>query len=142
MINSGALPKVALSRPPTASPVRVASCSVANTMSRAMGMMEIAAEKNTIGADTLPACSSATVMGMNTKSQCIDGFRDIVRHSVKGCPDWFALHPPGSRTAKRIPRPRTLAEVTPRTPHANARRLQPLSRNALPDGAHESRTSR
>src|ERR1043165_867064 len=29
MINSGALPKVAFSRPPTASPVRVAICSVA-----------------------------------------------------------------------------------------------------------------
>ena len=85
MINSGALPKVALSRPPTASPVRVESCSVANTMSRAMGIMAIAAEKNTTGADTLPACSSATVMGMNTNSQWIDGFRDIVSSSLLIC---------------------------------------------------------
>jgi len=45
MINSGALPKVALSRPPIASPVRIATCSVACTISRAIGMMASAAEK-------------------------------------------------------------------------------------------------
>jgi hypothetical protein len=40
-------------------------------------MMAIAAEKNRIGADTLPACSSATVIGMNANSQWRDGFSAI-----------------------------------------------------------------
>src|SRR5947199_10850113 len=47
MISSGALPKVALSSPPTASPVREAICSVAATMSEAIGIMAThAAKKN------------------------------------------------------------------------------------------------
>jgi len=37
IINSGALPKVALSNPPIASPVRVDNCSVDATISAAMG---------------------------------------------------------------------------------------------------------
>ena len=49
MINSGALPKVAFSNPPTASPVRVAICSVACTIMLAIGMMASAAEKNSTG---------------------------------------------------------------------------------------------
>ena len=73
MISSGAFPKVAFRRPPTASPVRVASCSVARTMSRAMGTIASAAEKKTVGGDTEPACSRATVMGMNRNSQSSDG---------------------------------------------------------------------
>ena len=54
MISSGALPKVAFSRPPTASPVRVASCSVACTIRRAIGTMASAAAKNTNGAVARP----------------------------------------------------------------------------------------
>src|SRR5215475_7663768 len=37
MISSGALPKVALSKPPTASPVRAAICSVDRTINTAIG---------------------------------------------------------------------------------------------------------
>ena len=75
MISSGALPKVALSKPPMASPVRVASCSVERTISRAMGTIASAAEKNSIGAGTC-ACSSTTEMGMKTNNQLIDGLSD------------------------------------------------------------------
>ncbi len=56
MITSGALPEVALSRPPIASPVRTAICSVACTISAAMGMIDSAAEKKTAGAGAL--CST------------------------------------------------------------------------------------
>src|SRR5262245_41278603 len=73
MISSGALPNVALSRPPMASPVRVAICSVESTMSRAIGRMERAAEKNRTGGATC-AYSSATEMGMKARSQLRDGF--------------------------------------------------------------------
>jgi hypothetical protein len=52
MISSGAFPNVALSKPPMASPVRVASCSVAITISRAMGTIASAAEKNSSGGVT------------------------------------------------------------------------------------------
>ncbi len=76
MMSSGALPKVALSSPPTASPVRVASCSVACTMRLAMGIMASAAEKNSSGAAT-PRCSSASVTGMNTNSHSMENFRLI-----------------------------------------------------------------
>ena len=69
MINSGALPKVALSKPPTASPVREATCSVDCTISAAIGTMASAAEKKITGAGTLPPCSRITVTGMKTKSQ-------------------------------------------------------------------------
>lgn len=62
MIISGALPNVALSSPPTASPVCVASCSVEVTISRAIGTMDRAAEKNSNGGDTC-APSSASEMG-------------------------------------------------------------------------------
>ena len=69
MISSGALPKVALSRPPKASPVRAAICSVERTISTAIGTMANAAEKKMTGGGTLPACSRITVIGMKTKSQ-------------------------------------------------------------------------
>src|SRR5262245_5685776 len=75
MINSGAFPKVALSRPPMASPVRVASCSVDITISRAIGRMARPAQKNSTGAGTC-AYSSATETGMKTNIQLIDGFRE------------------------------------------------------------------
>ena len=75
MISSGALPNVALSSPPTASPVRVASCSVESTISRAMGMIASAAEKKSTGAGTC-ARSSARETGMNASSQLIDGLKD------------------------------------------------------------------
>lgn len=74
MISSGALPNVALRSPPTASPVRDATCSVARTMRLAMGMIASAAEKNTTGAETRPPCSSATATGMKTSSQSREGF--------------------------------------------------------------------
>jgi hypothetical protein len=45
MMSSGALPKVALSSPPIASPVRVASFSVACTIVDAIGTMATPAEK-------------------------------------------------------------------------------------------------
>src|SRR6185436_1785165 len=75
MISSGALPKVALSSPPIASPVRVASCSVDSTMSRAAGTIASAAEKKTTGGGTC-AYSSAIEIGMNTNSQWSDGVND------------------------------------------------------------------
>ena len=74
MINSGALPNVALSKPPTASPVRDANCSVARTIRAAIGMMAIPAEKNTAGAGTRPTFSMPTVMGTKINSQLM-GFR-------------------------------------------------------------------
>jgi len=49
MISSGALPNVALSRPPTASPVRMAICSVDRTINTAIGTMANAAEKKITG---------------------------------------------------------------------------------------------
>ena len=69
MISSGALPKVALSKPPTASPVRAAICSVDRTINTAIGTMAKAAEKKITGGGTLPACSRITVIGTKTKSQ-------------------------------------------------------------------------
>jgi len=74
MISSGAFPNVAFRRPPTASPVRVAICSVARTIRAAIGTMARAAERNTTGGETLPACSSARVIGMKTRSQLSEGF--------------------------------------------------------------------
>jgi hypothetical protein len=69
MISSGALPKVALSKPPTASPVRAAICSVDRTINTAIGTMAKAAEKKITGGGTLPTCSRITVIGTKTKSQ-------------------------------------------------------------------------
>src|SRR4051812_40361815 len=74
IINSGALPKVALSNPPMASPVRVESCSVEATIKAAIGTIATAAEKNKTGAGMLCTCSSTTVNGMNSRNQLI-GFR-------------------------------------------------------------------
>src|SRR5262249_4623004 len=82
MISSGALPKVAFSRPPIASPVRVPSCSVERTISRAIGRLARAAEKNRSGAGTC-AYSSAIDTGTNAKSQLIEGFSEI-RESDRG----------------------------------------------------------
>jgi hypothetical protein len=76
MISSGAFPNVALSRPPIASPVRCAICSVDCTISAAIGTIARAAEKKRTGSET-PACSRATVMGMKAKSQKIDGLSFI-----------------------------------------------------------------
>ncbi len=58
-----------------AGPVRVAIYSVARTIIAAIGTMASAAAKNSSGGDTLPACSSATAMGMNANSQFNDGLR-------------------------------------------------------------------
>src|SRR5437588_12490736 len=77
MIIAGALPNVALSRPPTASPVRVESCSVACTINAAIGTIASAAEKKITGGGRWPTCSRATVTGMKTNSQWMDGFIDI-----------------------------------------------------------------
>ena len=74
MMSSGALPNVAFSSPPTASPVRVAICSVARTIIAAIGTMASAAEKKTTGAGEAPMCSTASVIGMNASSQLIEGF--------------------------------------------------------------------
>ncbi len=76
MISSGALPNVAFSRPPIASPVRVAICSVDSTMSRAIGRIASAAEKKSTGACAC-ACSSASDAGMNANSQYIDGLSEM-----------------------------------------------------------------
>src|SRR5262245_60592783 len=72
MIISGALPKVALRRPPIASPVRVANCSVDSTIRRAIGTMASPAQKNRTGSGTCAILSPADT-GMNTSSQLIDG---------------------------------------------------------------------
>jgi hypothetical protein len=68
----GALPNVALSRPPMASPVQVASCSVERTIRLAIGTIASAAEKNRTG-DGTAAYSSTSETGMKTKSQLSDG---------------------------------------------------------------------
>ena len=47
IMSSAALPKVALSSPPTAGPLRLARCSVASPMYPASGMMAAAARANT-----------------------------------------------------------------------------------------------
>jgi hypothetical protein len=80
MISSGALPNVALSRPPIASPVRVETCSVDRTINDAIGTIATAAEKKIIGAET-PACSRISAIGMKTKSQSIEGFMARLRGS-------------------------------------------------------------
>src|SRR5262245_35117315 len=74
IMSSGALPKVAFRRPPIASPVRAARCSVAWTRSAAMGMMLRAAAKKTSGGDACFA-SSTNVTGTRANSQLIDGLR-------------------------------------------------------------------
>ena len=83
MISSGALPKVAFRRPPTASPVRVEICSVAWTIRLAAGMMASAAEKKTRGGAAW-ARSSASETGMNASSQLIEGFNDSRRTLTGG----------------------------------------------------------
>ena len=85
MINSGALPKVALSSPPTASPVRAAICSVACTIMLAIGMIASAAEKNSSGARTW-ACSRASVIGIKISSQYTDGF--MARATARPSDPW------------------------------------------------------
>src|SRR6516225_1406876 len=72
IISSGALPKVAFSSPPIASPVRVAICSVDSTMRRAIGRIDNAAEKNSNGAGAC-AYSSASDAGMKIRSQFMSG---------------------------------------------------------------------
>src|SRR5262245_1229324 len=81
MIISGALPKVALSSPPIASPVRVDSCSVDSTIRCAIGTMARPAEKNRTGSGTC-AYSSASDTGMNANSQLIDGLNETGRSRV------------------------------------------------------------
>src|SRR5262245_19465631 len=78
MIISGALPKVALSRPPIASPVRVDSCSVDSTIKCAIGTIASPAEKKRTGSATC-AYSSASDSGMNANSQLIDGLKETAR---------------------------------------------------------------
>src|SRR5215510_1609154 len=97
MISSGALPKVALSNPPIASPVRVASCSVDITISRAIGTIASAAEKNNTGARTC-ACSSATETGMKTNNQLSEGLKETLMVSARGEADIF----PGPSHAGRV----------------------------------------
>ena len=46
MISSGALPKLALRKPPIPGPVCSAACSVASPISQASGMSAIAASTN------------------------------------------------------------------------------------------------
>src|SRR4051794_36787122 len=81
MISSGALPNVALSSPPIASPVRVASCSVEDTINPAAGTMASAAEKKRIGGGTC-AYSSASEMGTKASSQFIDGLKETAISGV------------------------------------------------------------
>src|SRR6266705_3162124 len=116
MINSGALPNVALSRPPTASPVRVESCSVACTINAAIGTMARAAEKKITGGDSLPTCSRATVTGMKTNSQRMDGF---IRH--KSGPRRFGSHlvHPGHDSEKEGCRPAAHQDARERLNPAN-----------------------
>src|SRR5262245_43528041 len=75
MISSGALPNVAFSKPPIASPVRSASCSVESTIRRAMGTIASAAEKNNTGGGTC-ASSRSREMGMNANSQLTEGLSE------------------------------------------------------------------
>src|SRR3954469_18229450 len=78
MIISGALPKLALSRPPIASPVRVANCSVDWTIRCAIGTIASPAQKNSTGSGTC-AYSSASDTGINANSQLIDGLKETDR---------------------------------------------------------------
>src|SRR5262245_1144791 len=71
MISSGRLPKVALSKPPIADPVRAARCSVLWTMSTASGTIASAAQKKTSGG-AAPFAFSAAATGMAINSQWID----------------------------------------------------------------------
>src|SRR5215471_8332205 len=81
MISSGALPKVALSRPPMASPVRIASCSVDKTIRCATGTIDNAAQKNSSGALAC-AYSSAIETGMKASSQLMEGAKRLL---IDGC---------------------------------------------------------
>src|SRR6185436_21196313 len=74
----GALPNVALSNTPIASPVRVDSCSVEATIVAAMGTIASAAEKNSTGAGMPCTCSSATVNGINNRNQFIGLRRKVI----------------------------------------------------------------
>ena len=71
MISSGALPKVALSSPPMASPVREAMCSVASTMSVAIGIIATHALKKIQVCASGATCSSMMTTGMKMRSQLI-----------------------------------------------------------------------
>ena len=78
MINSAALPKVALSNPPTPSPNRVARCPVAWPIQPAAGMMAMAEQMKIQVALAPAACcqcpiSSTIAAGTKTISQLIDG---------------------------------------------------------------------
>jgi hypothetical protein len=75
MMSSGRLPNVALSSPPTAGPVRSATCSVLWTISAASGTMASAATKKTSGA-AAPARSKMAATGTSTSSQLTDGGSD------------------------------------------------------------------
>src|SRR5262249_46025583 len=88
MISSGALPNVALSRPPIASPVYVASCSVDTTISRATGTIASAAEKNSTGAGTC-AYSRAIDTGTKNNNQLIEGLTDRCRSDGAWVSAWL-----------------------------------------------------
>src|SRR4029453_19094212 len=68
-----------------ASPVCVASCSVESTMSRAMGTIASAAEKNSTGGGTC-ASSNRMEIGMKASSQLIDGLRESAMVLAGGHP--------------------------------------------------------
>src|SRR5262245_53789040 len=69
MISSAALPNVALSRPPTPSPSRVASCSVACPIQPASGTIASADAAKIARCRSGASHSSASVIGTNTSSQ-------------------------------------------------------------------------
>src|SRR5262249_2357759 len=80
-----ALPKVALSSPPIASPVRDAICSVAWTIRLAMGTMARLAAKKIHVCVCGQACSRMTATGINKSSQLIVTSGLLRIASVTGC---------------------------------------------------------
>src|SRR2546423_10984826 len=79
MISSAALPKVAFNNPPSASPTRAASSSVARPIQPATGTMAIAEQmKSAVGFEIAGQKRSAIATGTRTSNQSIDGLRKLI----------------------------------------------------------------
>src|SRR5205823_2013322 len=75
MISSAALPKVAFNSPPSPSPTRAASSSVARLIQPATGMIAMAEQtKSAVGLAWPGQKRSANAIGAKTRSQFKDGF--------------------------------------------------------------------
>src|SRR4029078_6812927 len=134
MISSAAWPNVALRKPPSVGPDRLASSSVASPISPAAGMSAMAAATNS-HSDVFPVSARNQLNGTTTRSK----FSQLPVSDFDSCPaidtprllsklvrDW-----PGSRDAPQ----RQLGTLLPWTMSQGSTRLLVCDCNVAPDAA-------